>query len=149
MGGIHYQLSFNHNNDNVVSLGQIISLPQETFGAIYILGAVNHGPITTTIVIVYKDGSETTTVLNIPDWQVRHAQQIERLDILPCHLNNGFTASLVSIPLLVDPTKQVAHLVLPYTSRIGSFQPSLHLFGITALPVNNQVHIVSAKGTRR
>lgn len=150
MGGISYKPSTHNNYDNIVSLGQIITLPKETYGGIYLLGAINHGPITADIIIVYEDGSETTTVLNIPDWQVRHSQQIERLDVLPCRINNGFIASLASIPLLVDPSKPVSYLVLPYTHPIGSFQPSLHIFGMTAIPAKEKgIHVISAKGTRR
>lgn len=150
MGTIDFKLSQNNGYDNVVSLGQSIPIHNIQLGAIYLLGSVSHGPITTHIVIVYQDGSQSTTVLNIPDWQVQHAQQIDRFDILPCQLSNNAQAILASIPLVVDPSKSVSHLILPYTSQVGWFKPALHLFGITVVPAQKKkVKIISAKGTRR
>jgi hypothetical protein len=150
MGTIDFKLSTNDGYDNAVCLGQTITVPNTNFGAIYLLGSVSHGPITTNINIIYQDGTQSTTVLNIPDWQIQHAQQIERFDILPCRLSNGVVATLASIPLLVDPAKPVSHLILPYTSQVGWFQPALHIFGITAVPASSSaVKIISAKGKRR
>lgn len=150
-GGIGFQLSEDNNQhyDNVISLGQIITLPKQQLGGIYMLTSVSHGPITANVVVVYQDGTTTTTVINIPDWQVRHSTQIERIDILPCRISNGFTASLASTPLLLDPSKTVSHLVLPYTNPHGSFKPVLHVFGITTVAMSEGVKVISAKGTRR
>jgi hypothetical protein len=135
--------------DNAMCRGQVLTLPNQSLGGMYMLGSVNHGPVTTKMVVAYKDGTQTTTTLNIPDWQVRHTEQIERLDLAPCRLNTGAEGQLFLIPLLVDPTKNVSHLTFPYTDTLGWFRPALHVFGITALPANDGVTVVAAKGTRR
>ncbi|KAG2198821.1 hypothetical protein INT47_000737 [Mucor saturninus] len=150
VGTVKYELPQHETQDNTVCLGQVIPLPNRHLGALSLLVSVNHGPITTNMVIIYNDGSQTSTSLSLPDWQVRHASQITRLDTLPCRISNGFEGTLMSIPLVIDPTKVASHLILPYTNPIGSFRPALHLFAITATHVTpSGVNIISAKGTRR
>ncbi|GAA5814224.1 hypothetical protein MFLAVUS_007718 [Mucor flavus] len=150
VGTINYQLTATSQTkfDNVVSLGQIIPLPAHHVGGMYLLGAVNHGPLTADLVIVYADGSQTVTTLNIPDWQVKHTDQITRLDIHSCPLNTGYHGHLFSVPLLVNPALPLSHLLLPYTNPIGSFLPSLHIFSIATLPPVADLKVVAAKGTR-
>lgn len=149
IGTLDFKYTDHKDFDNIVSLGQMIPLPNEHFGAIYLLGSVNHGPITTNIAIFYQDGTQTMTSLNIPDWQVQHIDQITRLDLYRCSTNAGYAATMFSIPLLTDATKPVSHLILPYTNPIGSYQPSLHLFGITAIPSKKTIKIISVIGTTR
>lgn len=146
VGTINYQLT-SQKFDNVISLGQIIPLPSQKVGGMYLLGSVNHGPLTSSIVIVYQDGSQTTTTLNIPDWQVKHKDQMSRLHIHSCPLNTGYLGHLFSVPLLVNPNLHLSHLLLPYTHPIGTFLPSLHIFSIATLPITN-IKVVAVKGTR-
>lgn len=147
VGTINYQLASQPKFDNVVSLGQIIPLPAHQVGGMYLLGAVNHGPLTADLVLVYADGSQTVTTLNVPDWQVKHTDQIARLAIHSCPLNTGYHGHLFSVPLLVDPALPLSHLLLPYTNPIGSFRPSLHIFSISTLPLAADLKVVAAKGT--
>lgn len=150
IGTVKFQLSQHETLDNTICLGQVIPLPNRHLGALYLLGSVNHGPITTNIVVVYNDGSQSTTVVSIPDWQVRHASQITRLDVFACRISNGFDGTLLSIPLVLNPAKVASHLILPNTNPIGSFKPSLHLFAITATHITQGgVKVISAKGTAR
>lgn len=149
VGTVKFKLSQHETFDNTICLGQVIPLSNRNLGAIYVLASVNHGPITTNIVVVYSDGSQSTTVLSLPDWQVRHAKQITRLDISPCRISNGFDGTLVSIPLVLNPVKSISHLLLPHTNSIGSFRPALHIFGITTAHVTHGVKVISAKGTGR
>ncbi|KAI8342200.1 alpha-L-fucosidase-domain-containing protein [Choanephora cucurbitarum] len=150
IGNIDFHLSTSKENDNVVSQAQIIPLDTLSLGAIYLLSAVNHGPLTSDIIVVYQDGTYSTTTLNLPDWQVSHSQQIDRLDHLTCSLHHGANAYLFLTPVFVDPTKKVAHIRLPSTSAIGSFGPSLHIFGITTIPAKpSGLTVVAVKGTQR
>lgn len=151
IGTISFQLppAENPSLDNIVSLSQTIPLPSLSLGGIYLLCAVNHGPLVANLVIVYQDGSHTTTTLNLPDWQVQHTHQITRLDLISHPLNTNYNGTLLSVPLLLDPSKPVSHLSLPYTNPIGSFRPSLHIFAITALTTTSNIKIISVKGTTR
>lgn len=154
VGNIKYKLNHDNEHDNMMSRGQIITLPNKSFGAIYLLGSVNHGPITTEITLVYQDGSKSITTLNLPDWQVRYTDQIHRIDHIPCPLNNGASAILMSVPLLADPSKNVSHILFPYNDPLGYYTPALHVFAMTGITSSNSknnsgLQVVSAKGSRR
>jgi hypothetical protein len=136
-------------NDNIMCRGQTLTLQNVPYGALYILAAVNHGPITADITIVYQDGSQSTTTLNLPDWQVAYPQQIHRLDHTTCKLNNRIEGTLVLAPVLVDPSKNVSRIILPYNNPLGWYTPALHIFAITAVSVSKGVTVVHAKGTHR
>lgn len=148
IGNMDFKLSYTKEYDNILCGGQNITFPRQRYGGIYILGAVNHGPITTPITLVYQDGSQYTTTLNLPDWQVDYPQQIHRIDHTPCALSNRNNATLLLIPLLVDPSKQLSHMLLPVNPGVGSFQPALHIFGITTVS-EKIINILAVKGTQR
>lgn len=151
VGSIRYQLSQNSSHDNMMSRGQIITLANKPYSSLYLLASVNHGPITADITLVYQDGTKATTTLNLPDWQVRHTDQIHRLDHIPCQLNTGASAILISAPLLADPAKNVSHILFPYNNPLGSFTAALHAFAMTGITAKaeNGLAVISAKGSRR
>lgn len=145
----HQTVSSHHTYDNIMCRGQTLALQNKPYGAVYLLAGVNHGPITTDIIIVYQDGSQSTATLNLPDWQVSYTKQIHRLDHADCKLNNGIQGTLLLVPLLVDPSKNVSRIVLPYHNPLGWFTPALHIFSMTGLSVTNGVTVIHAKGTHR
>ncbi|KAL9548859.1 hypothetical protein PS6_006384 [Mucor atramentarius] len=151
LGSIEYQLNQNSSQDNMMSRGQIITLPNRPYGTMYLLASVNHGPITADITLVYQDGSKSTTSLNLPDWQVRHTDQIHRIDHISCPLNNGASAILMSVPLLADANKNVSHILFPYNNPLGSFTAALHIFAMTGITptAKSGPQVISAKGSRR
>lgn len=151
VGSIEYQLNQSSSQDNMMSRGQIITLPNRPYGTMYLLASVNHGPITADITLVYQDGSKSTTSLNLPDWQVRHTDQIHRIDHISCPLNNGASAILMSVPLLADANKNVSHILFPYNNPLGSFTAALHIFAMTGITptAKSGPQVISAKGSRR
>ncbi|KAI8378536.1 alpha-L-fucosidase-domain-containing protein [Blakeslea trispora] len=150
IGNIDFSLSTGKEYDNIVSQAQIIPLNTSYLGAIYLLSTVNHGPLTSDIIVVYQDGTYSTTTLNLPDWQVSHAQQIHRLDHLTCSLGHGVNGYLFLTPVFVDPAKKASHIRLPLTNSIGSFSPALHIFGITTISAKaSGLSVIAAKGTQR
>lgn len=137
IGTIPFAVVDSKNNDNdATAAGQVITLPKRRLGALYLLATATHGPVTSShLAITYQDGSISSTIIDIPDWQVSQAKDIERLDLMSCETNHrGINGSVFLVPLYVDPAKPVSHLTLPYTSSVGSFGPTLHTFAITALP---------------
>ncbi|CEP15883.1 hypothetical protein [Parasitella parasitica] len=154
VGNVRYKLDVSRNQqDNMMSRGQIITLPNRPYAGLYLLASVNHGPITTDVTLIYQDGSRSTTTLELPDWQVRYTDQIHRIDHRPCRLHNGAAALLMSAPLLADPAKNASHLVFPDANGpLGSFTPALHVFAMTGIAPSSSssgLRVVSAKGTRR
>ncbi|KAI8984393.1 glycoside hydrolase superfamily [Mycotypha africana] len=143
VNNLPFAISSRASYDNVMCQSQFIDLSialnspekqrKRKFGAIYLLGAVNHGPITTDITIVYEDGTQTTTNLNLPDWQVRYISKIHRIDTITCPLNNRVKGSLLVIPVLTEPSKRASYMILPSNGPLGSFQPALHIFAITGI----------------
>lgn len=137
IGTIPFALTDSKNkNNDATAAGQVITLPKRRLGALYLLATTTHGPVTSShLAITYQDGSILSTIIDIPDWQVSQAKDIERLDLMSCETNHrGINGSVFLVPLYVDPAKSVSHLTLPYTSSVGSFGSTLHTFAITALP---------------
>ncbi|KAF7724200.1 hypothetical protein EC973_001219 [Apophysomyces ossiformis] len=131
--------------DNAMARGQVITLPNDYFGALYMLVSANHGPVMTKMVVTYQDGSQSTTTLTIPDWQV---QRMDRYNSIPCQVNTGATGALFSVPVFVDPSKALSHLTFPYTDTLGGFRPALHVFAIT-LVRESDIRIIQARSTTR
>ncbi|KAI9470089.1 MAG: alpha-L-fucosidase-domain-containing protein [Benjaminiella poitrasii] len=153
VGNIDFSLpSTTTTYDNVLCQGQILTLSSwsnKQLGALYVLGAAHHGPLTTDLTLVYKDGTQVTTTVNLPDWQTP-AHHLRRFhQPLDCQLSNGATGQLFAIPLLVDSSRAISHLVLPDHGRLGSFRPALHIFAITGISTNQPLVVISARGTRR
>ncbi|KAI8078705.1 alpha-L-fucosidase-domain-containing protein [Halteromyces radiatus] len=151
IGNIPFQPIHSSNKFNdATARGQVITLPKRTLGALYLLASASHGPVTTShLAVTYQDGSISSTILDIPDWQVAQPEHIHRLDRTSCQINTQVNGSLYLVPLYVDPAKTVSHLTLPYTYPVGSFAQTLHIFAITAFPASTShaVHIISATPT--
>ncbi|KAI8335348.1 alpha-L-fucosidase-domain-containing protein [Chlamydoabsidia padenii] len=149
IGNVPFQLiPQDHPHNEATASGQVITLPKQPLGALYLLVAVNHGPVTSThLAITYQDGSISSTIIDVPDWQISQPKDIQRLDHVSCQTNRaGVNGTLFLVPLFVDPAKTVSHLTLPYTYPVGSFAPTLHTLAITAYPAQG-VHVISLSPT--
>ncbi|ORZ15188.1 hypothetical protein BCR42DRAFT_49431 [Absidia repens] len=100
--------SKNTNNNDATARGQVITLPKKRLGALYLLVSVNHGPVTAThLAITYEDGSISSTIIDVPDWQDSQVNNIRRLDHVSCETNiKGVSGALFLLPLFVDPLKK-------------------------------------------
>lgn len=140
IGTIPYTISKKAHRDNAFAQGQVITV-NESLGALYLLVTASHGPVRAQIVVTYQDGSTTSTLLQVPDWQVA---KITTYDAISCTVNTGATGYLLSMAVYIDPKKPVSHLTLPYAS--GTLRPTLHLFGLTGV-TSTAAHVVSAVAT--
>lgn len=127
---IQYNTNNKINNDNIKADGQKIPLPKKPLGALYMLVSASHGPMTVPVNIVYKDGTQDTTMLSLPDWQDEQVNQMERFQVIQYSTSiEQRKGALFSVPIYINPSKVPNYIILP---NRGNNYETMHIFSITA-----------------
>lgn len=135
---LYWTEKLGQGDDNVAATGQSIELPSSiSIGTLYLLASAINGSATSSMTVTYLEGPNSTTSVNLPDWQFSNRHQLEQVDYREWPLSiEGDNATLYSFPVYVDPSRKPDRLLLPNNPRI-------HIFAITALPISVGLCIVS------
>jgi hypothetical protein len=132
LNNIPYQLpTSSSGNDNVVAVGQTISLPQGKFLQASLLTASSWGPVRGSTTVHYTDGSTRSVLLNVPDWYTGSSGVVTSTYRYSPNGTDRHSVSIFAIQLPLDPTKTVTSLTLPTTAQPAGFRGSIHIFALT------------------
>jgi DNA-binding XRE family transcriptional regulator len=118
-------------NDNVVALGQTISIPAGHYQQAYLLVAGSWGLVNSIVIVHYADGSTTLGSLSVPDWKVGPSGIVNTsYRYAPVGIDQG-SVHLYAVQIGIDSTKIVSSLTLPTTVWPNPFRSCLHVFALT------------------
>jgi alpha-L-fucosidase len=119
-------------NDNVVALGQTISIPPgHSYQQAFLLVAGSWGLLSSIVTVHYTDGSTVLASLSVPDWRVGPSGIVNTsYRYTPTDIDQG-SVHIYAVQIELDPTKIVSSLTLPRIGQPGLAQPCLHIFALT------------------
>ena len=118
-------------NDNVIALGQTISVPAGHYQQAFLLVAGSWGLVNSIVIVHYADGSTTFGSLSVPDWKMGPSGIVNTsYRYAPAGIGQG-SVHLYAMQIGIDPTKIASSLTLPTTVLPDPSQPSLHVFALT------------------
>jgi alpha-L-fucosidase len=142
-----------NTNDNVVALGQSITLPQGQYQQATFLTASSYGPTSGTVTIHYTNGSTSTATLSSPDWYTGYSDTINTTSRYTPTGTDANPAHIYASQVSLDASLVVASLTLPKSALPAANTTSLHVFALTlqsatATPAY-AVEILSVRSTTR
>jgi alpha-L-fucosidase len=117
--------------NNIVAMGQRITLPRGRYATALALMACSGGTAT----VHYADGTTTTAALSGADWYSSAGPLISPYRYAP---GGGTDQSPVSIgagQVWIDPARDAVALTLPVTRPAQAGESSLHVFALSPQPV--------------
>jgi alpha-L-fucosidase len=118
-------------NDNVIALGQTVSLPAGRYYQAFLLVAGSWGGVDSSIIVHYADGSTTSASLSVPDWSIGSSGIVNTNYRYEPEDENSGPVHIYAAQIGIDPTKLASSLTLPMTTLPDPSQPSLHVFALT------------------
>jgi alpha-L-fucosidase len=118
-------------SDNVVALGQTITIPQGNYQQAFLLVTSTWGSSSGAVTINYTDGSSSSGSLEVPDWLSGPSGILStsyRYSPTGADQNVSY---IYGLQIGIDRTKVVKSLTLPSTAQPGPQQISLHIFALT------------------
>jgi alpha-L-fucosidase len=131
-------------NDNVVALGQTITLPQGHYQQISLLTASGYGPVSGTVTIKYTDNSTSAATLYSSDWYNGSSGLINASYRYTPSGTEAHAVHIYANQIAVDASRTVASLTLPNTAQPAPGTGSLHVFALTLLPSSQTPVALSA-----
>jgi alpha-L-fucosidase len=133
-------------NDNVISVGQVIQVPQGRYSSVKFLGASDSAQATGFINATYSDGSTTSSAILVQgfwSWPYPFGGDL----IFPYYLSNttiDYNRSNIFLQTnWLDSSKELVSLQLPNVTEGGDNSPGgasigtrLHIFSLSLLPAN-------------
>jgi alpha-L-fucosidase len=117
-------------SDNIVALGQTITLPQGNYQQASLLVATSWGTIDDKIVVHYMDGSTSSGPLHVDDWSIGSPGVVNAsYRYAPAGKSGPVQIYAIQIPM--DRTKRASSLTLPMTAYPSLYIPCLHVFALT------------------
>jgi alpha-L-fucosidase len=137
VGGVPYLIgsSAAGATNNVVALGQRITLPTDRYLGLLLLVAAGYGPASGTATVHYADGSTSTATLTAPDWYSGSGTLTAPYRHAPGGAVDQSPVSLYGVEVWVDPNRDAVALTLPSTAAPAAGTASMHVFALTAQPV--------------
>lgn len=137
VGGLPYVLgsSAAGAKNNVVALGQTITLPTGRYFAAQLLVASSYGTTGGTATVRYADGTTSTTTLSGPDWYSGGGDLVAPYRYTPGGGTDQHPVSLAVSQVWLDPARDAVGLTLPTTAAPAPNVSSLHVFALTLQPV--------------
>ncbi|HEY5001838.1 MAG TPA: alpha-L-fucosidase [Ktedonobacteraceae bacterium] len=135
-------------NDNVVALGQSITLPQGQYQQASLLTASSYGPTSGTITVHYTDGSTSIATLNSPDWYSGSSDVINMTSRYTPTGTDPHAVHIYASQVSIDASRVVASLTLPQSALPAANTASLHVFALTLQPLATQAYVVNFLSVR-
>jgi alpha-L-fucosidase len=152
VNGVPYDLPANTaagQNDNVVALGQTITVPTGRYQTAYLLATSTYGASGGTATVHYADGSTSTAQVSAPDWY-----SVGALTASYRYSPSGIDqhpVGLYPVQVWLDPDRTATVITLPTTSAPSAGVSSLHVFALSLQPVvtGYAVRIMNAASTTK
>jgi alpha-L-fucosidase len=135
-------------NDNVVALGQSITLPQGQYQQASLLTASSYGPTSGTITVHYTDGATSTATLSSPDWYSGSSDVINMTSRYTPTGTDPHAVHIYASQVSIDASRVVASLTLPQSALPAANTASLHVFALTLQPLATQAYVVNFLSVR-
>ncbi|MBA2391879.1 MAG: serine/threonine protein kinase [Ktedonobacteraceae bacterium] len=132
--GVPYQFPAGSGQaDNIVTSGQTISLQPGTYRQAFLLAAASWGPVTSSVVIQYTDGSTSTKKVTVLDWYSSHGIMSATYRYTPNAVDHHHVY-LFAIPINLDTTRIVNTLTLSGRQSGPHHNGHIHIFALTLMP---------------
>jgi alpha-L-fucosidase len=121
-------------NDNVVALGQAVTVPSGRYQAAYLLVAATYGATEGTATVRYADGSTSTATISAPDW---YSGGDGAAGASYRYTPTGTDQHRVGIhpaQVWLDPARVATSITLPTTARPAANVSSMHVFALSMQP---------------
>ena len=140
-------------NDNVVALGQSITLPQGQYQQASVLTASSYGPTSGTVTIHYTNGSTSTATLNSSDWYSGSSDVINATSRYTPTGTDPHAVHIYASQVAINSSRVAASLTLPNSASPAANTASLHVFALTLQPPNSipayAITILNVRSTTR
>ncbi|MEN3306509.1 MAG: alpha-L-fucosidase [Micromonosporaceae bacterium] len=152
VAGVPYELATTGGagqNDNVVALGQAVTVPAGRYVTGYLLATSTYGSAAGVATVHYADGSTSTATVSAPDWYAGGAGAVSA----PYRYSPGGTdqhpVALYAVSVWLDPARTATSISLPDTAVPAPGTASLHVFALSLQPVvsGSAVRLTGAAGT--
>jgi len=152
--GVAYQLATSTapgQNDNVVALGQTVTVPAGQYIAGYLLAASTYGSTGGTATVHYDDGTTSSVNITAPDWYSGGVGAITAPYRYSPWGTNQHAVALYAVHIWMDPTRTARSITLPTTAAPATNVSSMHVFALSLQPVvaGPAVRVLRAAGTTR
>jgi hypothetical protein len=107
----------------VATNGQTLLVPPDRYGAVHIIAASHHGPVSGGVMVNYTDGTSASTSVDVGDWCGDPRAGTTVALSMDHRIRNGGgedgpAVKLFSIPIPLDRTKSIRSITLPEDDRI-------------------------------
>ena len=123
--------------NNVVALGQQLTLPKGSYLNAMFLVACSYGSTGGTATVHYADGSTSQAELSGPDWYTNAGPITAPYRYTPGGGTDQNPVSIGTGSVWIDPTRDAVALTLPTTAQPAPNVSSLHVFALTLQPAGN------------
>jgi alpha-L-fucosidase len=152
--GVPYQLATSTapgQNDNVVALGQTVTVPAGQYIAGYLLAASTYGSAGGTATVNYADGTTSSVSITTPDWYSGGVGAITAPYRYGPSGTNQHAVALYAVQVWMDPTRTAQSVTLPTTAAPAVNVPSMHVFALSVQPAvaGPAVRLLRVAGTTR
>ena len=133
VGGVAYDFPATTGagqDDNVVALGQTITLPAGHYLSSYLLATSTYGATSGTATVHYSDGTSTTGALGAADWYSGNGSVVAAYRYSPSGTDQH-PVSIYSAQLWIDPAREATSITLPTTAQPAANVSSLHVFALS------------------
>ncbi|HEY3716261.1 MAG TPA: alpha-L-fucosidase [Jatrophihabitantaceae bacterium] len=153
VGGVPYEFpttTGTGQNDNVVALGQTITLPSGHYLSGYLLAASTYGSTGGGATVHYTNGTTSSGTASAPDWYTGNGAIVAPYRYSPTGTDQH-PVSIYSAQLWIDPNREATSITLPTTSAPVAGTSSLHVFALSLQPVapGYAVAVRDAKSTTK
>jgi alpha-L-fucosidase len=132
--------------NNVVALGQKVTIPSGRYLNALFLAACSYGGTGGTATVHYADGSTSSGQLAGTDWYTGGGVIAASFRYTPGGGTDQHPVSIGSASLWIDPARDAVAITLPTTAQPAPNVSSLHLFALTLQPAGSGRSIVVRDG---
>jgi alpha-L-fucosidase len=136
VAGVPYLLgsSAAGQQNNVVAIGQQITIPQGRYLSALFLTSASYGATSGPLTVHYADGSTSTPSLGAADWYTGSGPLSAPYRYTPGGGTDQHPVSIGAVEVSLDPGKDAVALTLPVTAMPSPGTSSLHVFALTMQP---------------
>ncbi|MEJ3750200.1 hypothetical protein WEI85_43940 [Actinomycetes bacterium KLBMP 9797] len=152
--GVPYRLAASTaagQNDNVVALGQTVTVPAGQYVAAFLLAASSYGSAGGTATVHYADGTTSSADIFAPDWYSGGAGAVTAPYRYSPWGTDQHPVALYAVQVWMDPARTARSITLPVTAAPAEGVSSMHVFALSMQPAvaGAAVRLLRAAGTTR
>jgi alpha-L-fucosidase len=152
--GVPYRLAASTEagqNDNVVALGQPVTVPAGQYVAAFLLAASAYGAAGGTATVHYADGTTSSAEISAPDWYSGGAGVVTAPYRYGPSGTDAHPVALYAVQVWTDPARTARSITLPTTAAPAEGVSSMHIFALSLQPAvaGTAVRLLRVAGTTR